>query len=778
MIGQTISHYRILEKLGEGGMGIVYKAQDTKLDRIVALKFLPTNLLASQEEIVRFQQEAKALSALNHPHIATIFDVDQVNEERFIVLEYLPGGTLKSKLKHLQSSGKELSIMQIVEYGLQIAEGLSHAHQHGIVHRDVKTDNMMLTGDDKVKITDFGLAKLREGGQLTKAGSTVGTAAYMSPEQIRGETIDHRSDLFSLGIVLYELTTGHLPFRGEHEAALSYSIVNEEPTPLKSLRPGLPSSLESIIMRCLEKEREKRFQSAEEIVTEFHKLQQEISGYVSASRKPSKLWWGVTATVGVLLLIALYFLIPLKPAHDDTKSIAVLPFVNMSADREDEYFSDGITEELINALSKLEGLRVAARTSSFVFKGKTEDISKIGQQLHVSTVLEGSVRRAGNKLRITAQLINVTDGFHLWSETYEREMQDIFDIQSDVAQQIADALKAKLSPSEKKRIEKKPTVNLDAYTFYLQGRYFWNKRTEEGFRKAIEYFELAIQKDSNYAAAYAGVADCYNLLSAYSLMSPEESVIKSKAAALKALEIDNTLAEGHEALAHVGMLYEWNWSDVEREFKQAIALNPDYATAHQRYAIYLTAQGRMDEAIEEIKRAQELEPLSLIINTDVGLIAYLKGDYSRAIEECRKTLALDSDFTVAHFALGMIYEQLGKFTEAIAAFQNAVNLAKGNSIYLSALGHAYAAAGRRSEADRVLAELMSMSKQRYVSPYGIATVYTGMAEKERAIAWLQKASQDRSVWLIHLHIKVDPRLNGLRSDPRFIGLLKKMALEK
>ncbi len=778
IVGQTISHYKILEKLGEGGMGVVYKAQDLKLDRLVALKFLPQQLLASPEEIARFQQEAKAISALNHPNIATIHDIDEAKDQKFLVLEYLPGGTLKSKVKHLQSSDKELSPTEVIEYGLQIAEGLAHAHRHGIIHRDVKTDNMMFTEDGKVKITDFGLAKLRGSAQLTKTGSTMGTAAYMSPEQVLGEDVDHRSDIFSLGIVLYELATGRLPFRGEHEAALSYSIVNEDPFPIKSLRSNLPSSLEKVIYHCLEKDTEKRFQSVEEIATELRRVQQEISGYVSTPRKHSKLPWIAGATLVVLAFIVLYLLVPQKTTTVESKSIAVLPFVNISADPENEYFSDGMTEELINALTKVEGLHVASRTSAFAFKGQHQDIRKVGEQLNVSTVLEGSVRKAGNKLRITAQLINVADGYHLWSETFEREMKDVFAIQDEISRAIVNALKVKLTGKENAPIVNLYTENLEAYNLYLQGRYFWNRRTEEGLKRAIEYFEQAIEKDQKYALAYAGLADCYNLLGAYSVLPPKESVPRAKTAAAKALTIDNTLAEAHEALAHVRMLYDWNWSDAERDFKQAIELNANYATARQRYAIYLTAMGRFDEAIVEIKRAKELDPISLIINTDVGLMFYLKRQYDEAIEQYLKTLEIDSSFSVAHFALGLAYEQKDQFPEAIAEFQKAITLSGGSTIMLAALGHAYAVAGKRAEAEKVFTELKALSKRRYVSPYSIATIYVGLGEKEQAFIWLQKAFEERSIWQIHLHLKVDPRLDSLHSDPRFTALLKKIGLEK
>ncbi len=777
MIGTTISHYTILEKLGEGGMGIVYRAHDTKLDRDVALKFLPTNLVLSPEEITRFELEAKTISALNHPNIATIHDIDEVNGQRYLVLEYIPGGTLQSRLKQLRSEDKEFSVGEVVNYGIQIAEALSHAHRHQIIHRDVKTDNIMLTEDGKVKLTDFGLAKILGPAHLTKTGSTLGTAAYMSPEQVRGEEIDHRSDIFSLGVVLYELATSHLPFRGEFETALSYSILNENPSGVTSVRKSVPQSLERIISRCLEKEKGKRYQNTDHIVAELKNVQVELTGKTVAIQKESKTPWMIAAGLVLLAVIGIYLFlskpVPLVPAD---KSVAVLPFKNLSDSKEDEYFSDGITDDIIAQLSKISDLKVISRTSVMQYKGISKKIPEIGKELNVATVLEGSVRRAGNQIRIVAQLIDATNEGHLWADTYDKELTQVFAIQSDVAQQIAAALKAKLSSEEKKKIELRPTQNVEAYTLYLQGRFFWNKRTENGFHKAIDYFQQAIAKDSGYSRAYAGIADCYNLLGVYGSLSPKESAPRAKAAALRAIETDNTLAESHEALAHVGMLYDWDWSNVEREYKEAITLDPEYATAQQRYAIYLTMEGHINEALAGIKRAQDLDPLSLIITTDVGLIYCLKGEYLQGIEQCRKVLSLDSEFVAAYFILGIIEEQLGKSDEAIVAFQKAVQLSPGNSIYLSALGHAYAAAGKRSNAENVLNALSAISRQRYVSPYSLAIVYAGMGEKGKTLEWLEEASEDRSVWLIHLYMGADPRLRFLHADRRFNALVRSMGL--
>jgi len=459
---------------------------------------------------------------------------------------------------------------------------------------------------------------------------------------------------------------------------------------------------------------------------------------------------------------------------ESMKSIAVLPFADISVQKDQEYFCDGVAEEIMNALAKVDGLHVVARTSAFAFKGKNEDVREVGRKLNVSTVLEGSVRKAGNKVRLTAQLISVDDGYHLWSETYDRELTDIFAIQSDVAQQIAVALKAQVSCAEKERIEKRPTSNLEAYTFYLKGRYFWSKRTEEGLKKSIEYFNQAIENDPDYALAYVGLADSYSLLCSYHILPPNECIPRAKVAAAKARAIDDTLAEAYESTAHVRILYDWNWMDAEGEFSRAIALNPGYAIAHQRYALYLTVMGRLDEATAEIRRAQMFDPLSLIINTDVGLIFLIARLYDQAIQQCRNTLEIDPDFCVARFALGLAYEQKKMYEEAIAEFQQAITLSGGSTVLMAALGHAYGASGQKEEAQKVLGELRNLSKRRYVSPLSIATIYAGLEENDEVFKWLKKAYEERSVWSIHLHLKVDPRFDGVCSDPRFTALLRKM----
>lgn len=810
MVGRTISHYRILEEVGRGGMGVVYKAQDTKLDRLVALKFLPHQLLASPEEVARFQQEAKVISALNHPNIATIYDVDQADGQRFLVLEYLPGGTLKSKIKQLQSSGKEFSLSQIVDYGIQIAEGLAHAHRHGIVHRDIKTDNVMITEEGKVKITDFGLAKLKGTAQLTKTGSTVGTAAYMSPEQIRGEEADHRSDIFSFGIVLYELTTGHLPFRGEHEAALSYSIVNEEPVPLKSFRVTLPSSFGNIISRCLEKDRDKRYQHAEEIVTELRKVQLEITTSMSALSKRSKLPWIVSAALVVFALITLYLFFPPKPASVERKSIAVLPFKNISEEKENEYFSDGMTEEIITQLSKIGELKVISRTSVMRYKNSDKSLRDIGKDLDVATILEGSVRRAGNRIRIASQLIDARTDEHIWAETYEREMKDIFAIQSDVAQQIATALKVKLSPTEKERIEKKPTENLTAYDYYLKGREYYYHYRKQDNENAIELFKKALELDPNYALACAGLGDAYGQQTnkfGFPRAWDDSAIAVSK----KAISIDPNLAEGYKSL---GLAYQekgWNRKALE-SYRKAVELNPNYFPAVANIGFTNWFIGEFDEALLWMKKSGVLNPTLAFNYYGVGAVYLSLGDDAKAEEWCEKALELQPDLVYPHVVLTEMYLAQGKFQQATDQSRKILSIVPDDVVALSMAGNAelfsanYAQAkqyfekaisisssgftrftgrsnttglgyifwktGKQAEArkmfNRSLNEDLKELEQRNewnALPYDLAAINAIQGNKQEAYKWLQKAID--AGWRDYRIGLKDPLLGNLRNDEQF-----------
>ncbi len=779
MIGQTISHYRILEKLGEGGMGIVYKARDIKLDRDVALKFLPSFLHTSEEDILRFRQEAKAISSLNHPNIATIYDIDENDGQQFLVLEYLKGGTLKSKLQHLANEGKTFSYLQIVELGVQIAEGLGHAHLHGIIHRDVKTDNMMLTAEGIVKITDFGLAKLSSEKHLTKPGSVIGTAAYMSPEQIRGEDVDHRSDLFSYGVALYELTTGHLPYPGEHDAAIAYSIVNELPLPLSSFRSDIPATLEAVIFRCLEKKREQRYQYAQEITRDLQKTQHRTTDNVNIS--VSSRWFGpklkwISAAFILFMLALMYVFLPVQSS---IKSIAILPFENLSVGLENEYFSDGITEDVIARISKIHNLNVISRTSVMSYKNNKKTLKEIGKELNVNAILEGSVRRDKNQVRIVAQLIDAESDEHIWAETYDQELTQIFSIQKDVAEKIAKALETAISPGEHERLEKKPTEILEAYDLYLQGRYYWNKRLPKDLMKGIEYFHKALDKDSLYALAYTGLADSYIILGDFNILPPNETYPKAKAAATRALEIDPLLPEAHLSLAYSTMHYDWNWTGTEKEFKIALQLMPNSSQAHGWYAMFLAIFNRFDEAIKESKRAQELDPYSAVIQTDAGLVLYFTRNYDLAKTRLDKALELDPTFVIANIPLGGVYIQQKKFPEAINTFSmlstaSAFVMSKAHPIPIAGLAHVYGITGRKDDALTMLELLEEKSKEEYVSPYWMSIVYLGIGNKDETFHWLEKAYNEKDGSIIFL--KVEPLFESLHQDPRFKELLEKIGL--
>jgi eukaryotic-like serine/threonine-protein kinase len=739
MTGVTVSHYKILEKLGEGGMGIVYKAHDIKLDRTVALKFLPPHLTQSEEDKQRFIREAKAAAALNHPHICTIHSVDDHDGGQFIVMEYVDGTTLRHQLETINAKSETA-----IDYALQIAEALAEAHEKGIVHRDIKPENIMVDSKNRIKVMDFGLARIAGSLNLTQTGSTVGTILYMSPEQVRGEQIDHRTDIWSLGVVMYEMLTGTLPFKGEYEHAVSYRILNEDPQDITKIASIPNPDIQEIIRKSLAKDPVKRFSNIGEMISELHKFRESL-------KKPA---------------------VVRNDNDSSTKRIAVLPIVNMSPDIQDEYFSDGMTEEIISMLSKISGLRVIARTTMMQYKSTTKSIGEIGRQLNVDSLLEGSVRKSSDNVRVSVQLIDSQTEETIWSERYDRSLKDVFAIQSDIAHQVAEGLKVKLLPQEQSRIDTYSTENIDSYTLYLKGRFHWNKFTYDGVMKSIEYFEEAIKYDPAYALGYVGLSAAYGVLG-LNFSDPRAAFEKSKAAAQRALELDPLFPEAHGVRGAMYFFNDHDWNNAEQAFKHAIELNRSNAEAHELYAYFLSAMGRHDQALIEINYAINLDPLSLIINKDLGSHLYWNRRYDDAIEQFKKTIEMEPNFFLTHGELGWAYSGKGLYEKALSSFKEAIRISGGaRSVDVAGMGYIYGRIGEHDKAREVLTDLLNQAKQRYISPEDIALVYAALNDFDNAFFFLNEAVNKRGFWTCFL--MVDHRFDILRNDRRFQQIVDQM----
>jgi serine/threonine protein kinase len=780
--GSTFAgRYQIIEELGKGGMGRVYKAHDTKIKEKIALKLIKPEIAKDKKTIERFSNELRLARKIRHKNVCGMFDLGEEKGTHYITMEFIPGEDLRSSIRRFG----QLPIGKSISIAKQICEGLYEAHRLGVVHRDLKSNNIMIDKEGNVRIMDFGIARSLEAKRITSPGLMIGTPEYMSPEQVEGKEVDNQSDIYSLGIILYEMLTGRVPFEGDTPFTIGMKHKSEIPKNPMELNTQVSDDLSRVILRCLEKVKEKRYQSVGEVRSELVNIEKGmpiteriVTGKKSLTSREITVTFGLKKlfipALAIIVVVAIGVLswllfIPKKAISPipGKSSIAVLPFADLSPQKDQEYFCDGLAEELINRLANIENLRVPARASAFSFKGKNLDIQEVGEKLNVEMVLDGSVRKAMNKLRITVELVKAADGYPIWSKIYERNVEDTFALQDEISLAIVDNLKIKLLGEEKTNLVKRYTENIEAYDLYLKGRYFWNKRTEEDTNKSVEYFEQAIDIDPAFALAYAGLADCYIIYGAWGFLSPKEAYSDAKKAALKALEIDDLLAEAHNALAYVKHIYDWDQPGAEEDFKHAIALNPSYATAHQFYAEFLVAMGRNDEAIVEFKRAKELDPLSLIINAISGWPYRREGMYDKAIEHYKKTLEMDPDFRPAHSYLAHVYRKMGMYEEALKEYKWLNNL--------TGMGLTYAEMGKTAEANKVLNKLREQSKHRYVSAFDMASICFTIGENDQGFHWLEKSYEDREYDMTSL--KVNPLFDNVRSDPRFKALLKKLNLK-
>lgn len=728
---------------------------------------LPASYQYDPERRTKFLAEARATSALRSPHIAAIYDIGEHEGSMYIVMEYVEGELLSDKVKR-----GALAMPDAIDLAAQIADALSEAHSLGIVHCDVKASNLIVNERGIVKLLDFGIAaaagssgaetddRTKKVGQQTALGAVGGTVSYMSPEQAIGRAIDHRSDIFSLGVVLYEMLTARLPFDGETSAETIDNIIHAEPTPIARLNYGVTPDLDRVVRKCLEKDRERRYQSVRDLLIDLRNLQRDSdSGATHATAGLGRHTQVVTRT----------------RSRKTIDSLAILPLANQSGDPNLDYLSDGVTEALINNLSRLTKLRVMARSTVFRYQGReAQDAQQVGLELGVRAVLNGRLLTRGDSLIVKLEMVDTNDGAHLWGEQYTRQMADIFTLEREISTEISEHLRLKLTNAQKKSLTKGCTENSVAYQLYLKGRYHWNKRTAEGIERSIEYFEGAITRDATFALAYAGLADSYNLMASYSTKPLATPFLRAKATALKALTLDAKLAEAHAALAAVKLWREFDWEGAERGWRKAIELNPSYSTAHLWLALYLAAIERTDEAIFEIRLALDLDPLSRVINLNLARILHFARQFDAAIKQCRKTIDMYPDYLIAHRRLGMSYGERGMFEEAEAEFKKALAISEDDSETMSAMAYAYASAGRIDDARKILERLNEIAKETYVSPYSLARVHIGLGQTDEAFEYLDKTYQERHGILTYL--KVEPIFDRLRPDPRFTDLLRRMGL--
>ena len=802
MIGQLLLHYRVVEKIGEGGQGTVYKVIDTTLDRPAVIKVLPPDLTDSASNLLRFEREAKLASSLDHPNICTIFGLHKVGDVQFIAMQYVEGRSVREIV-----GGQPLDLRRALSIAIQVTDALAAAHGRGIVHRDIKARNVMVTRSGTVKVLDFGLAKLIEtphtvasDPQLTELGVPYGTSTYAAPEQAQGFKADHRADIFSTGVLLYEMLAGTWPFRGKTALDVRYAVVYHKPKPIAEAR-GEDSSMlrriQEILDKALAKAPDDRYQRIEDMRSDLQEVMREVDVDMSFGTTltdaplaaapvvapstgsfwlaPRKILVSIVFAVVLILAFSFFAFRPDRTVESNSaiNSLAVLPFSNN--DPRNEYLSDGITESLIENLSRVPNLKVKSSSTVFHYKGRETDPKKIGRELGVHALLSGSVSQSGDDLSVSVELIDVRDDSHIWGERYGRKVSEIVALPQQISRDVSQRLRSRADGMDHAQLTKTYSPDSEAYRLYLQGRYNWNKRTVEGLQKGIEFFGQAIMRDQDYGLAYAGLADCYLLLNVYNVTSADDSYPKAEAASRKALSINESLAEAHTSLAFVTYRYHLNWAEAEQHFKKAIALNPNYATAHQWYGSYLAALGRADESIVEARTAHELEPFSLTIYSDYIRNLYYAGRLDEARRESLKLMQMDPNFVRAHLELGLILEEEGKLEEAIAEFKLGLRSQRDNVAGLSALGHAQGLAGKKTEAEKIISRLQELSKQQYVSPYQTAVVYAGLDERKLALDWLEKSQQERFNWLPF--VRIDPVFKNLRSEARFQELSKRLGLK-
>ena len=838
--GTRVGRYEIQSLLGVGGMGEVYLAHDSLLRRPVAIKLLPAEFTQSEDRLQRFEREALAASALNHPNIVTVYEIDLASDANFIVTEFVGGQCLH---EYLKAAGGKLEIMEALEIAIQVASALAAAHSAGIVHRDIKPDNIMIRNDGVIKLLDFGLAKtiapeseLEEleavtEMRITSPGTIMGTVFYMSPEQVRGRSVDLSTDVWSLACVIYEMVAGRVPFRGGTPGDVTAEILKSKPRPLAKYVSNVPAELERIVKKGLRKKREERYQAVKDFLEDLKRLKRQLEFEVDLDRssdpntdliKPRtskapraevrrktlghedlarsqeqtaliprvrrtsgakylttirrhKVGLAVAAGLVFLSVMAAVYFLSVARRNKTIESIVVLPFVNASGDPKMDYVSDGICESLINALSQIPRLKVIARSSSFKYKGQEVDPQDVAKALGVEAVFTGRVTVQADNIIIHAELVDTRNKRQLWGEQYTRKMTDLLAVQDDISREISDNLRLKLTSEEEKLLNKRYTEDAEAYGLYLQGRYEWGRLSVEGWQKALDYFNEAIRKDPNYALAYAGISDAYSGL-AFRILAPKDAMPKAKAAAIRALELDSKLAEAHVSLANILERYDWDRQGAEREYREAMRLNPNYVLGHNWYGLFLMRSGRHDEAVAELKRGLDFDPLSIVVTTDLGWAYYHARQYDAAIEQLKKALEMDKGFAWAHNLLGFAYLKQGDYKNSLAEIQSAVDLSGRQSAYLASLARVNAVMGNKKAVGKILDELTGVSKQRYISPYYVAAIYAATNDKEESFKWLQKAYEERDLNLVY--VNADPAFDGLRSDARFATLLANIGYSK